>query len=81
MASTKELLAQKLKQNTEKHQQAQKDNIKELKEFRRNVPIEDISRSPNQPRKVFEESQLRNWRILLMKSASCSPLQCVNWII
>lgn len=33
MASTKELLAQKLKQNTEKHQQAQKDNIKELKEF------------------------------------------------
>ena len=59
MASTKELLAQKLKQNTEKHQQAQKDNIKELKEFRRNVPIEDISRSPNQPRKLFEESQLK----------------------
>ncbi len=59
MASTKELLAQKLKQNTEKHQQAQKDNIKELKEFRRNVPIEDISRSPNQPRKVFEESELK----------------------
>lgn len=59
MASTKELLAQKLKQNTEKHQQAQKDNIKELKEFRRNVPIEDISRSPNQPRKVFEDSELK----------------------
>lgn len=59
MASTKELLAQKLKQNTEKHQQAQKDNIKEPKEFRRNVPIEDISRSPNQPRKIFEESQLK----------------------
>lgn len=59
MASTKELLAQKLKQNTEKHQQAQKDNIRELKEFRRNVPIEDISRSPNQPRKLFEESQLK----------------------
>jgi ParB family chromosome partitioning protein len=59
MASTKELLAQKLKLNTEKHQQAQKDNIKELKEFRRNVPIEDISRSPNQPRKIFEESELK----------------------
>lgn len=59
MASTKELLAQKLKQNTEKHQQAQKDNVRELKEFRRNVPIEDISRSPNQPRKVFEELQLK----------------------
>ena len=59
MASTKELLAQKLKLNTEKHQQAQKDNIKELKEFRRNVPIEDISRSPNQTRKIFEESELK----------------------
>jgi ParB family chromosome partitioning protein len=59
MASTKELLAQKLKLNTEKHQQAQKDNIKELKEFRRNVPIEDISASPNQPRKIFEESELK----------------------
>ncbi|WP_160255377.1 ParB/RepB/Spo0J family partition protein [Acinetobacter indicus] len=59
MASTKELLAQKLKQNTQKHQQAQKDNIKELKEFRRNVPIEDISRSPNQPRKTFDELELK----------------------
>jgi len=59
MPSTKELLGQKLKLNTEKHQQAQKDNIKELKEFRRNVPIEDISRSPNQPRKIFEESELK----------------------
>ncbi len=59
MASTKELLAQKLKQNTEKHQLAQKDNIKELKEFRRNVPINDISSSPNQPRRVFDELQLK----------------------
>ena len=33
MASTKERLAQKLKQNTEKHQQAQKGKIRELKEF------------------------------------------------
>ena len=30
MATAKELLAQKLKQNTQKHQLAQKDNIKEL---------------------------------------------------
>ena len=37
MATAKELLAQKLKQNTQKHQLAQKDNIKELKEFRRNT--------------------------------------------
>lgn len=81
MASTKELLAQKLKQNTEKHQQAQKDNIKELKEFRRNVPIEDISRSPNQPRKVFEESQLKELADSINEIGLLQPLQCVNWII
>ena len=59
MASTKELLAQKLKQNTQKHQQAQKEHIKELKEFRRNVPIDDILRSPHQPRKIFDEQELK----------------------
>ncbi|MBI1453319.1 ParB/RepB/Spo0J family partition protein [Acinetobacter sp. FL51] len=59
MATAKELLAQKLKQNTQKHQLAQKDNIKELKEFRRNVPIEDISRSPYQPRKKFDEQEIK----------------------
>ena len=59
MANTKELLAQKLKQNTQRHQQAQKDHLKELKEFRRNVPIEDISRSPYQPRKIFDEEELK----------------------
>lgn len=59
MATAKELLAQKLKQNTQKHQLAQKDNIKELKEFRRNVPIEDISRSPYQPRRKFDEQEIK----------------------
>lgn len=59
MATAKELLAQKLKKNTQKHQLAQKDNIKELKEFRRNVPIEDISRSPYQPRKKFDEQEIK----------------------
>ena len=59
MATAKELLAQKLKQNTQKHQLAQKDNIKELKEFRRNVPITDISRSPYQPRKKFDEQEIK----------------------
>ena len=59
MATAKELLAQKLKQNTQKHQLAQKDNIKELKEFRRNVPIEDISRSPYQPRKKFDPQEIK----------------------
>lgn len=59
MVSTKELLAQKLKQNTQKHQLAQKDNVRELKEFRRNVPIEDICTSPNQPRQVFNQDELQ----------------------
>lgn len=59
MVSTKELLAQKLKQNTQKHQLAQKDNTRELKEFRRNVPIEDISTSPNQPRQIFNDIDLQ----------------------
>lgn len=59
MASTKELLAQKLQQNTQKHQIAQKDNVRDLKEFRRNVPIEDIGTSPNQPRKIFNEDELQ----------------------
>lgn len=59
MSSAKELLAQKLKQNTHKHQEAQKANAKELKEFRRNINISDISRSPYQPRKVFEQIELQ----------------------
>lgn len=59
MVSTKELLAQRLKQNTEKHQQAQQDTIKDQKEFRRNVSIADISKSPYQPRKIFDEGELQ----------------------
>lgn len=76
----KSFLAQKLKLNTEKHQQAQKDNIKELKEFRRNVPIEDISRSPNQPRKIFEESELKELADSIEEVGLCSRLLSVNWI-
>lgn len=58
MSSAKDLLAQKLKQNTQKHQVAQKVNVKEFKELRRNVSLEDISRNPYQPRKVFNENEL-----------------------
>ncbi|ANF83365.1 partitioning protein (plasmid) [Acinetobacter sp. NCu2D-2] len=59
MASAKELLAQRLKQNTEKHQQAQQETIKDQKEFRRNVSISDITKSPNQPRKIFNQTELQ----------------------
>lgn len=59
MASAKELLAKKLQQNTEKHQQAQRENVKEPKEFRRNVAIADINKSPYQPRKIFNEIELQ----------------------
>ena len=59
MVSAKELLAQRLKQNTEKHQQAQSETTKDNKEFRRNILIEDISRSRYQPRKTFLEDELQ----------------------
>lgn len=59
MASAKELLAQRLKQNTQKHQQAQQETIKDQKEFRRNVNIADISKSPNQPRRIFGDVELQ----------------------
>lgn len=59
MASAKELLAQRLQQNTQKHQQAQHDIVKDQKEFRRNILISDISRSPYQPRKIFAVDELQ----------------------
>ena len=59
MASTKELLAKRLQQNTEKHQQAQRENIKDPKEFRRNILLVDIDKSPYQPRKIFNDVELQ----------------------
>ena len=58
MVSTKELLAQRLQQNTQKHQLAQKEHINDVKELRRNVQISDIQPSPNQPRKVFNQQDI-----------------------
>ena len=58
MVSTKELLAKRLQQNSQRHQQAQ-DIIKDAKEFRRNISVDDISKSPFQPRKVFHEDEIR----------------------
>lgn len=59
MVSSKELLAQRLQQNTLKHQEAQKEHVKELKELKRNIPITDIQPSPYQPRKLFAEIELQ----------------------
>lgn len=59
MVSSKELLAQRLQQNTLKHQEAQKEHVKELKELKRNIPIADIVSSPYQPRRLFAETELR----------------------
>lgn len=59
MASTKEILAQKLKQNTEKHQQAQREHIRDDKEFRRNIALKSIKKSPYQPRKIFNDTELQ----------------------
>ncbi|MFC2996163.1 ParB/RepB/Spo0J family partition protein [Acinetobacter sichuanensis] len=58
MVSTKELLAQRLQQNTQKHQLAQKEHVNDVKELRRNVQINDIQPSPNQPRKVFNQNDI-----------------------
>lgn len=60
MVSTKELLAQRLQQNTQKHQQAQKEHVNDVKELRRNVQITDIQSSPNQPRKFFNQQDIED---------------------
>ena len=60
MVSTKELLAQRLQQNTQKHQQAQKEHVSDAKELRRNVQITDIQPSPNQPRKIFNQQNIED---------------------
>jgi ParB family chromosome partitioning protein len=60
MVSTKELLAQRLQQNTQKHQQAQKEHVNDVKELRRNVQITDIQPSPNQPRKIFNQQDIED---------------------
>ncbi|PVZ78619.1 partitioning protein [Serratia sp. S1B] len=60
MVSTKELLAQRLQQNTQKHQQAQQEHVNDVKELRRNVQITDIQPSPNQPRKVFNQQDIED---------------------
>ena len=60
MVSTKELLAQRLQQNTQKHQQAQKEHVNDVKELRRNVQIKDILPSPNQPRKIFNQQDIQD---------------------
>lgn len=58
MVSTKQLLAQRLQQNAQKHQQAQ-ETVKDAKEFRRNIAIEDIETSPYQPRKMFIADEIQ----------------------
>lgn len=60
MPSTKELLAQRLQQNTQKHQQAQQEHRSEVKELRRNVKISDIQPSPHQPRKIFDPQDIED---------------------
>ena len=60
MVSTKQLLAQRLQQNTQKHQQAQKEHVNDVKELRRNVQITDIQPSPNQPRKIFNQQDIED---------------------
>ena len=59
MVSNKALLAKRLQENTLKHQEAQKEHVKELKELKRNIPIVDIQASPHQPRQFFAANELQ----------------------
>ena len=58
MNSTKALLAKKLQQNTHKHQVAQRENLRDVKEFRRQVLLDDIAINVDQPRRLFCESEI-----------------------
>lgn len=59
MATAKELLAAKLQQNNQQHSNAQKEQFTNSKEFRRNINISEIIISPNQPRKLFDDTELQ----------------------
>ena len=59
MASAKELLAAKLQQNNQQHSNAQKEQFSNSKEFRRNINLSEIVASPNQPRRLFDEAELK----------------------
>ncbi|WOE33312.1 MULTISPECIES: ParB/RepB/Spo0J family partition protein [unclassified Acinetobacter] len=74
MASTKELLAQRLQQNTQKHQQAQKEHMSDIKELRRNVQIIDIQPSPNQPRKIFNQQDIEDLAISIEEIGLLQPI-------
>lgn len=57
MVSTKELLAQRLQQNTQQHKQAQ-DHGPEDRHLKQNLPLDEICLSPYQPRKVFNAKEI-----------------------
>lgn len=59
MATAKELLAAKLQQNNQQHSNAQKEQFSNSKEFRKNINISEIIVSPNQPRKLFDDTELQ----------------------
>lgn len=60
MVTTKALLAQRLQQNTQKHQKSQESHTTDAKELRRNVQVSDIQSSPNQPRKFFDQQDIED---------------------
>jgi len=74
MVSNKELLAQRLQQNTQKHQLAQKEHVKDVKELRRNVLISDIHPSPNQPRRIFDQEQIEELALSIEAVGLLQPI-------
>lgn len=74
MASAKELLAQRLQKNTEIHKNAQQEQSISTKELRRNVPINDILASPNQPRKVFDQAEIDDLALSIQEIGLLQPI-------
>lgn len=76
--STKDLLAKRLKLNTQKHLDHQKEHFEYKKELRRNIVISDINVSPYQPRKVFDEIELQNLADSIAEIGLLQPISVRN---
>ena len=74
MVSPKELLAQRLQKNTQKHQNAQQEHAQEVKELRRNVQISEIVPSPHQPRKIFNQPDIEDLAASIQEIGLLQPI-------
>lgn len=76
--STKDLLAKRLKMNTQKHLDHQKEHFEYSKELRRNIKIAEIQLSPNQPRKIFDAIELQGLADSIEEIGLLQPISVRN---